>query len=335
MLCGRPGFVLHDQVRDYLFGAPGDWNLRRCPPCDLAWLDPAPAAEDLGALYRSYHTHETPGSGAGATWWSKLTPLFHAMRELVFGYPVRSSRLAKAAAAVLASVTPLRDLGGATVLWLPYPRLGGRLLDVGCGSGKFLEDMSALGWRAEGIDNDPLAVAAAASRPSIRVRCHPLVRGIFDPGSFDAVTLNHVIEHVPDPVESLKICRDYLKVGGRLVAVTPNLNALSRRFFGKFWRGWETPRHLNLFSADALRECATRAGLVPKAVWTTARGAAWFWISSMAIRDRRDAVRAGDAGGPLVGRVAGLLFAALEHALNPALRCGEELVLVATRGPES
>jgi 2-polyprenyl-3-methyl-5-hydroxy-6-metoxy-1,4-benzoquinol methylase len=90
---------------------------------------------------------------------------------------------------------------------------------------------------------------------------------------FDTITMNHVIEHVPDPIKVLEECRRELKPGGRLVVVTPNIKCLGHYIFRENWRGLEVPRHLFLFSLPSLRACAEAAGLEASELRTTARRA--------------------------------------------------------------
>jgi len=287
----------------------------------------------MGKLYQEYHTHGPTADDS--SWRSTVPSLFRAIREVAFGYPPTTSLITRMLASLLACISPLRDLGGATVLWLRYRPIGGRLLDVGCGAGTLLQELSAHGWEVVGIDADPKAAARAAEGSRFPIRCSPLADGLFEPQSFDAITLNHVLEHLADPVVALRICGRYLKAGGMLVILTPNLNSLSRGFFGRYWRGWETPRHLTLFSKKSLRECAVRAGLVPTALWTTARYAPNLWSSSWRLRRCSDSVAEGRGGGGLWMRAAALLFGVFEHALNLFTGCGEEVALVATRRVDS
>ena len=99
---------------------------------------------------------------------------------------------------------------------------GGRLLDLGSGSGAFLVQMAALGWRAQGIDPDPAAVASA------REAGLDVTQGTLDDldldehaGAFDAVTLSHVIEHLHDPAEDLRRVHRLLRPGGLIWIATP------------------------------------------------------------------------------------------------------------------
>jgi SAM-dependent methyltransferase len=136
---------------------------------------------------------------------------------------------------------------------------GGKILDVGCGTGEWLSFMRDLGWAVEGVEFDAAAADVAKQR-GITVRCGSLRQQNLPAASYDAITLNHVIEHVPDPIETLSECRRLLKPGGRLVISTPNSASLSHRIFGPNWRGLEPPRHLHVFSMDCLRNALEKAG---------------------------------------------------------------------------
>ena len=70
-----------------------------------------------------------------------------------------------------------------------------------------------------------------------------------------------MIEHVPDPIATLKECARLLKKGGKLVLATPNQESMSHRTFGKDWRGLEPPRHLHIFSPSSLNRALNQAGL--------------------------------------------------------------------------
>jgi len=135
----------------------------------------------------------------------------------------------------------------------------GRLLDVGCGSGDWLASMRERGWQVAGTDFDENAVKVARQR-GLDVVCGPLEQQHFADNSFNAVTLSHVIEHVPDPVAELKECLRILKPGGKLVLFTPNSASLSHKVFKRDWRGLEPPRHLHIFSMDSMRRLLEKAG---------------------------------------------------------------------------
>ena len=155
----------------------------------------------------------------------------------------------------------------------------GRLLDIGCGDGEFLYRMKNRGWSVVGLDFDEQAARAAKEQYDIDVRvCRLEDMGCQD-NSFDAVTMNHVIEHVFDPVATLReICR-ILKPGGIVVSVTPNAESLGQRTYGPNWRGLEPPRHIQIFSRQAMETAARAAGLDLVRVYSTAANA-WVILSA-------------------------------------------------------
>src|SRR5258708_36641931 len=94
--------------------------------------------------------------------------------------------------------------------------------------------MRRLGGDAEGVDVDPLAVENARAR-GLPVRLGDLAAQRYPADHFDAIYMSHVIEHVHDPVALLSECRRVLKVGGRLVALTPNVESWGHRRFQRAW----------------------------------------------------------------------------------------------------
>jgi SAM-dependent methyltransferase len=137
-------------------------------------------------------------------------------------------------------------------------RRGGRLLDIGCGGGEFLVHMRSAGWEVEGVEPD---AAAARRARSAGVRVHEsLEEADFPGGSFDAITLSHVIEHFHDPLGALRICRRIIRSSGLLWIATPNVDAAGRTAFGRDWIGLDPPRHLVLFTRSSLAGAVENAG---------------------------------------------------------------------------
>lgn len=119
--------------------------------------------------------------------------------------------------------------------------------------------MRAAGLDVQGIDPDPVAVASARST-GLSVIEGTLGKDMFEPGSFDAVTLNHAVEHLHDPGETLRICSGLLAPGGRLWIATPNLDSWGHRRFGRHWLHLDPPRHLVLFTRASLSSLAGASG---------------------------------------------------------------------------
>jgi SAM-dependent methyltransferase len=216
LLCGRTGEVLYSGLEDHLFSAPGAWQLKRCtgPDCKLLWLDPAPLPEDLWLAYETYYTHM--GFGAGPP-----SLVFRACR---FAY-LRALKLTAILTGLARESRRFQDM---LISDLP----GGRLLDVGCGDGHFLNRMAQQGWEGTGIDFDAGAVENGRKKYGLDLIAADFQTASFSSSGFDAVTMTHVIEHVPDPVACLDKCRQLLKPGGRLVVSTPNPLSLGHQRFG-------------------------------------------------------------------------------------------------------
>jgi 2-polyprenyl-3-methyl-5-hydroxy-6-metoxy-1,4-benzoquinol methylase len=246
---------MYSAQRDRLFGAGGLWNLKQCSrtDCGLIWLDPMPLSEDIGQAYAAYYTH-VPRDASSRAGLVKETYRMMKRGYLAnkYGYSLHPTSWLARALGVLLYAFPIRR-GGADddVRFLPaLPN--GRLLDVGCGSGEWLLTMRGLGWEVEGVDFDDAAVRIGRQR-GLMVRFGSVEQQNYPEESFDAIILNHVIEHVPEPVGTLNECRRILKRGGKLVLCTPNSSSLGHRVFKENWRGLEPPRHLHLFSPQSLR----------------------------------------------------------------------------------
>jgi SAM-dependent methyltransferase len=197
--------------------------MRQCSnlKCDLLWMDPMPVAEDLSNAYESYYTHSSSARGTGL--------------GLLSRWRIRS-----------------RDFIRSGYWWNAY---GYRL-----GSGDWMVTMQELGWKVEGIDFDSAAVQSAVEL-GLSARCGSLEQQHYPDRSFDAVTLSHVIEHVPNPIETLIECARILKPGGMLIVLTPNAASLSHRIFKSHWRGLEPPRHLHIFTLDSMGRALESSGL--------------------------------------------------------------------------
>ncbi|MSU59250.1 MAG: class I SAM-dependent methyltransferase [Pedosphaera sp.] len=330
-LCGTAGEILYSNLRDRSFGAPGEWNLRRCPKfgCGLIWLDPLPTEEDIGKAYASYYTHAQPAPGASivrdvvyAVWKSYL--------RVRFGYTQGVGPAWHDLFSPLALLHPGgRDELDSAAMYLNAPPSPARVLDVGCGSGVLLARMQSLGWEVDGVEVDPGGVAAARAR-GVRVFEGQLADARFPNDHFDAVHSAHVIEHVHDPDALLRECFRILKPGGKLVFITPNTASRGHKKFGSAWLNLDPPRHLILFNAKTLRAAAEKQGFVVERLDSTVRSA-WVYgaLSRQIARTGRGEMS--ELGKPM-NLLHGMLFQLGERVRKWFDRdAGDELLLIATK----
>ena len=123
----------------------------------------------------------------------------------------------------------------------------GRLLDIGCGEGMMLKMARDNGWTVQGTEVSRYACRYAREQYGLDVLRGNLEEGDFEEGSFDVVTLWHVLEHLSDPLATLKEARRLLRSDGVLLVETPNVNNHLLRLIYYLVRG----KKKRLFSADA------------------------------------------------------------------------------------
>lgn len=149
----------------------------------------------------------------------------------------------------------------------PYRRLG-RILDVGCGVGYFLEEARAEGWDAFGTEYGLRAVEINRAK-GLQVVDASAGGDHFASASFDVVTAFELIEHVSDPrVEVAAIAR-LVRPGGLFYCTTPNFGSLSRRVLRERWSVIDYPEHLNYFTSPTLARLLRECGFEPVKLTTT------------------------------------------------------------------
>jgi len=252
--------IMYQGVADRIFCAPGQWNIYSCQACGSGYLDPRPNRETIGKAYQGYFTHNERIRFTDLSLPGKVQCwLANGYRNYRFGTCEKPATFLGILTAMI--MPSMRSIVDAGMRHLPRPMAGNRLLDVGCGNGKFLVRAASAGWDVVGVDFDKHAVAAACSL-GLDVRLGGIECLNPDVERFDVITLAHVIEHVHDPVAVLKSCFALLKRGGSVWIETPNITSQGHRLFGQYWRGLEPPRHLVLFTRSALCAALKTAGFV-------------------------------------------------------------------------
>jgi len=226
--CGGSADVCF-QALDLNQGTPGVFAIAECRTCGLATTHPRRGHFELQDYPESYVDDSLH--------WGYLNSAYHSVAAKTSG------SLGYVSALLLAGHKP------------------GNLLDIGCGIGTYAHEMEKLGWNCAGVEPNPRA-AEAARRRGVDVTASDFEHTNVPLESFDAVTLIHVLEHVPDPRTLISKCVSSLVPGGILLVAVPNFDSPGRRFFRADWYPLEVPRHLSHFTerslSGVLRDCGVQ-----------------------------------------------------------------------------
>lgn len=210
------------------------YRLLYCPGCDLGFVDPMPTPEELTAFYASDAYFEGGHEGFG---FDNQKEVGDRLREsLLRAWPYLDR---------LEEIVPER----------------GRILDVGCGTGFRLSVAKARGWEAHGVELSDYAASVGRDHYGLNVQNCRLADADFGGVSFDAVMINAVLEHVPDPVELLRQGADVLREGGAMAILLPHYGSPRAKMRGADWNEIRPPEHLTFHSHASIREMAAKAGL--------------------------------------------------------------------------
>lgn len=290
---------------DNLLGGDARYRAVRCVRCGTARLDPRPPASETGRFY-------APDTYARAEGEATTNEVGRRLDLYNRGLALRAH-------------SDARGTGS-------DPK---RVLDVGCGDGRFLAAMAALGWEAEGLETDVVAAGLARRRARAVIHEAPLEALDLPAAAYDLVTLLHVLEHVPDPRGTLAAVRRVLRPGGTLLLALPHVGSLEAALFGSAWYHLDLPRHLWGFTPHALTRLLEESGFAVGSVRYLP-----FLFAPQSVRSalrRRARPRAGarpaEAGGALVTRAFGALLKLSERSGRTLP--GEIMELAAVRPPEA
>ena len=241
------------------------FTLVRCAGCGLIYLNPRPSPTEIRAYYPTeYYPLEGERERKPIDRFFKRlsNTLKTGIMEEFYGYPgkqgVLRSRLARIARRLVLypEYWHLRFVGRDI---LPF-RGEGRILDVGCGTGKDLRLLRERGWDAYGVEFSPVAVDYAKRKYGLNVTLGDLSSARYESKFFDVVFFNHSLEHMYDPLETLREAHRILKPDGLLLIQIPNAGSFEARLFGQWWIQWDVPRHLFHFTKRTMGQLLDKSG---------------------------------------------------------------------------
>jgi ubiquinone/menaquinone biosynthesis C-methylase UbiE len=248
-----------------------DYDFIRCPSCELIYIDPLPSEEDINKYYEEEFFDSSGESG-------------YQDYEREQRWRARNYR---------------RDIEALEKVTSP-----GRLLDVGCAMGHFMDALPD-SWDPYGLEVSHYAGEVAQKRYGDRVQIAALKDGQYEAESFDVVTLWETLNHMIDPFGDLKRISRVLKPGGVLVLSVGDVASLLARVMGKFWYHVTPPIHLYYFTPRTLEVMFEQAGLETVRFTYPGKyvdiGCAFERISDMVGRPAFKRICRGLASGPWIG----------------------------------
>ncbi len=293
----------------------------------MLWLNPSPIPEDLPAAYADYMTH-VPLKESPRNFLNKAKArILSSYLQVHYGQSNRTMTTDRMLSSILYCFPGHRVDADATAFGLKAIP-GGKLLEIGCGRGTQLSLLGKLGWITEGLDTDATAVAIARQQnPSVHEG--DVFSRAYAPGSFDAVVMSHVIEHVTSPLPLLAECHRIMKPHARLAILTPNLESWGHAIYKGNWYPLDPPRHIHLFTPASLMHLCRKAGFHITSCRSTPRSRSVFLASRALASNKNLPV------STTIRWKSRLWMECMENLecmrlfLKPS--CGEELHLIATR----
>lgn len=225
-LCNGREFKEYLSCTDY-FVSGQEFEIVSCRGCGLKITRNAPDEKNIGKYYQSekYISHSDTSKGL-------VNMVYHRVRHIMLG---RKRNLVR------------KEVES------------GHIMDIGAGTGYFLNEMKQHGWEVTGTEQSPEAREFAMKEFGLTV--HPpeeLFR--LRKESFDVITLWHVLEHIHDLNENMKVYFRLLKPEGRLIIAVPNYTSFDARHYRESWAAWDVPRHVWHFSPEHMKDLGKKHG---------------------------------------------------------------------------
>jgi 2-polyprenyl-3-methyl-5-hydroxy-6-metoxy-1,4-benzoquinol methylase len=240
-----------------------NFPISQCQDCGFKFTNPRPAAEEIGAYYESedYISHSNTSKGF-------INQLYQLARKYTIYQKVNLVkreilRLKKGVGlpvldAIKTNASPSAE---ASVNNLTYDNSKIKILDIGCGTGEFLKSCKETGFDSIGVEPSQKARSFAIQTYNLKVKEEKEISSL-EKESFDAITMWHVLEHVPNLNERINQVFSLLKKDGVFIVAVPNLESKDAKEYGKYWAAYDVPRHLYHFSFSTIEKLMDKHNFV-------------------------------------------------------------------------
>lgn len=212
-----------------------EFEIWQCRVCTARFTQNVPGKNEIAKYYKSedYISHSDTNKGF-------INSMYHKVRK--------------------------RTLNGKRKLVEKYTKISvGKVLDIGAGTGAFLNTMNGSGWEVTGLEPDEVARKNANTLYGLDLRPSEELFN-FPSQSFDAITMWHVLEHVHELHEYIDQLKKLLKPAGCLFIAVPNYTSYDAGMYKEFWAAYDVPRHLYHFSPASITQLLLQHGLQLKEV---------------------------------------------------------------------
>ena len=226
--CGSNKISLALSPKDYTVSGEV-FEVWECKDCSQRFTQNVPGKENIGAYYQSqdYISHSDTSKGL-------VNSIYHKVRKRTL---IQKRNL-------IETITGEKK---------------GNILDVGAGTGAFLNTMKIANWNGIGIEPDKNAREKAKELYGIILENLEKIYSL-PPHSFDAITMWHVLEHVHDLHEYVDQLKKLLSSTGKLFIAVPNYTSHDAKIYKEFWAAYDVPRHLYHFSPKAMKNLLNAHG---------------------------------------------------------------------------
>ena len=203
------------------------FNIVSCETCGFLITSPRPDDDSIGEYYKSesYISHTNSSSG-----------FFNWMYQTARHYSIKKK------VAILKQLRPQ-----------------GAHLDVGCGTGEFLNACKKSGFSTFGIEPSSTARKQAIENFGLKVKKNTDLKQ-FEKSSFDSISMWHVLEHVEKLDETVFQLARIVKPGGAIVVAVPNHKSWDADYYKEHWAAWDVPIHLWHFSERTIETLFSKHG---------------------------------------------------------------------------
>lgn len=203
---------------DNLYDLPGEYQIVMCTKCKLQRTSPRPKSESIG-----YYYPQDYGPYNASIFKENKSRGFKAIIRNILGLNYRS---------------------------LPHIEIG-RMLEIGCSTGSYMELAKSKGWHVEGIEFSNES-ARIAREKGFTVHTGSVETAPTPINQYEIIVAWMVMEHLHDPKLVLKKLREWVKPEGYFVFLVPNANSISRKLFKQLAYDIELPRHLFHYTPESL-----------------------------------------------------------------------------------